>query len=54
VHPELAAYDAQTGFSQKYGYGRINAARAVRAAQVFRKYTQKDKEAQGERAKARR
>lgn len=43
VHPELAAYDPQTGFSKKYGYGRINAARAVRAAELFRKYTQRDR-----------
>jgi subtilisin family serine protease len=38
VHPNLANYGRTTGFSKKYGYGRINAEKAVRAAQVFRKY----------------
>lgn len=41
VHPELANYSLKTGFSLKYGYGRINAEKAVRAAQVFRKYMKK-------------
>ncbi len=44
VQPDSAHYDPRTGFSNKFGYGRINAGKAVRAAQVFRKYTQKDKD----------
>lgn len=43
IRPELAAYNPRTGFSSKYGYGRINAARAVGAAQLFRQYSQRDK-----------
>lgn len=39
VQPEIAAYDPVTGFSSKYGYGRINAARAVSAAKAFKKYS---------------
>jgi subtilisin family serine protease len=39
VQPELAQYDPVTGFSSKYGYGRINAARAVSAAKALKKYS---------------
>jgi subtilisin family serine protease len=46
VHPELANYDA-SGFSRKYGFGRINAAKALRAVEVFRKYSNKPKSIQG-------
>lgn len=42
VQPQLANYDPQTGFSNKYGYGRINAAAAVRAAELFHRYTRQD------------
>ena len=42
VHPELAIYDS-SGFSRKYGFGRINAAKALRAVEVFRKYSNKAK-----------
>jgi hypothetical protein len=42
VHPEFAAYDS-SGFSRKYGFGRINAAKALRAVEVFRKYSNKAK-----------
>lgn len=42
VHPELAQYNP-SGFSQKYGFGRINAAKALRAVEVFRKYSSKEK-----------
>ncbi len=42
VHPEVANYDA-SGFSRKYGFGRINAAKALRAVEVFRKYSNKSK-----------
>lgn len=43
IAPVAAKYDPVSGFSTKYGYGRINAGKAVRAAQVFRKYTGKEK-----------
>jgi subtilisin family serine protease len=43
VSPEDAQYDAQTGFSHKYGFGRIDAARAVRAAAAFRKYSRSER-----------
>lgn len=43
IDPAAAHYDPVTGFSNKYGYGRINAGKAVRAAQVFRKYTGKER-----------
>jgi subtilisin family serine protease len=43
VQPDLAHYDPHTGFSKKYGYGRINAGKAVRAAQAFKKYTKGEK-----------
>lgn len=39
IDPAAAHYDAQTGFSQSHGYGRINAGKAVRAADAFRRYT---------------
>jgi subtilisin family serine protease len=39
IQPSLANYDPRTGFSTKYGYGRINAANAVRAAEVFRRFS---------------
>ena len=42
VHPSLANYAPETGFSRKYGYGRINAGKAVRAAQAFKKYTRRE------------
>lgn len=42
VHPDLASYDS-SGFSRKYGFGRINAAKALRAVEVFRKYSSKNK-----------
>jgi subtilisin family serine protease len=42
VHPDLAGYDP-SGFSLKYGFGRINAAKALRAVEVFRKYSSKGK-----------
>lgn len=45
VHPELADYDARTGFSRKYGYGRINAAKAVRAALAFKKHARRERPA---------
>lgn len=42
VHPDLARYDP-SGFSQKYGFGRINAAKALRAVEVFRRYSSKSR-----------
>jgi hypothetical protein len=42
IAPDLAHYDPKTGFSAKYGYGRINAAKAVRAAEAFKKYTSRE------------
>lgn len=45
IDPDVARYDPVTGFSQKYGYGRVNAARAVRAAEAYKKYTQREREA---------
>jgi hypothetical protein len=43
IDPANANYGRTTGFSQKYGYGRINGEKAVRAAQVFRKYLNRSK-----------
>lgn len=40
VYPELAHYGPHNGFSRKYGYGRLNAERAVRAAQGHKRYSQ--------------
>ena len=45
INPGEARYDPGTGFSNKYGYGRINAAKAVQAAKVFRRYTQRGRPA---------
>lgn len=39
VQPELARYAPDTGFSNQYGYGRINAGRAVNAANNLRRYS---------------
>jgi subtilisin family serine protease len=50
VHPELAMYDP-SGFSMKYGFGRINAAKALRAVEVFRKYSRKEKDARDTRVR---
>jgi subtilisin family serine protease len=41
VSPVEANYNSRTGFSLKYGYGRIHAGKAVRAAEVFHKYTRR-------------
>lgn len=47
VHPELAHYGANNGFSRKYGYGRLNAERAVRAAHGHRRYSQSIEDTDG-------
>ncbi len=49
IQPDLAQYDPSTGFSATYGYGRINAEKAVRTATLFRKYGKKDSPARGGR-----
>ncbi len=43
VSPDDAKYDPKTGFSKTYGYGRLNAARAVHAAQMLRRFAKKNK-----------
>ena len=39
IQPELANYAPDTGFSNRYGYGRINAGRAVSAANKLKRYS---------------
>lgn len=51
IDPVSAQYN-QSGFSQKYGYGRINASKAVRAAEVFRQYTRRAADEKQRRAEA--
>lgn len=45
INPAAANYNPQTGFSQKYGYGRINAGASVRAAQVLMDYSKASQKA---------
>lgn len=40
IDPEAAKYDQESGFSQRYGYGRVNAFQAVQTVAVYAKAIQ--------------
>lgn len=43
INPEVAKYDPQTGFSRSYGYGRVNAHKALSMLNVLKKVTNQAK-----------
>ena len=43
IDPTVAAYDPVSGFSKTHGFGRIDAGKAVRAAEAFRKYSRSER-----------